>query len=115
MKPRLLIAGTLMTWAALSNSGRAEQLHYWGARPDGSVGWIELGDKQYFEVTEGADIPGWGRVTEIREDRLIVEQLVSEAEKARLRESGALVHDLLVIHIPREDLRRPGGQRGLKH
>jgi hypothetical protein len=110
MKSQVVIGGMFMAWAALPTPGHTDQLRYWGARPDASVGWIEVGDQRYYEVTEGTEIPTWGSVKEIREDRLIVERRLSEPEKARLRESGALVHDLFEFHIPREDLRHPIAQ-----
>jgi len=107
MKPAVLIAATLVVSAALSTTGQAGQLRYWGASTDASVGWIDLGDEQYYEVIAGSDIPAWGRVKEIRQDRLVVEHSLSDAEKARLRERNALVHDVFEIHIPRESLRNP--------
>ena len=106
MKSGLLIVGGVV--ALLCSPGEAEELRYWGARPDLSVGWVQLGDEQYYEITVGSDIPAWGRVREIGADRLIVEQVTPEAEKARLRETGALVHDVLEIHIPHEGRRFPG-------
>jgi hypothetical protein len=71
------------------------------------TGWIELGPQQYHEIGVGSEIPGWGRVTEVRDDRLVVEQPRTEDEKQRLQDQGALVYDVLELHILREDLRNP--------
>jgi len=48
---------------------------------------------------------GWDAVPAVRDDRIVVEQVRTEAEKRGMEERGALVHDVLEIHVLREDLR----------
>jgi hypothetical protein len=92
------------------SSGEAQQLQYWGREGGAPTGWIELGHERYYEVEPGTDISAWGRVKEVHDDRIVVEQVRTEAEKRELHEQGALVYDVLEIHILREDLRRfPSG------
>ena len=84
-----------------------QPLQYWGKQPQALTGWVELGNEDYHEVGVGAELPGWGRVKEVHDDRLIVEQVRTESEKQRLQEQGALVYDVLQIHLLRQDLRHP--------
>lgn len=110
MKTAALIAGALTMGLVSASPGEAQQLRYWGKQqPEAATGWIELGHQQYYEIGAGTEIPAWGRVKEIGGDRLVVEQVRTEAEKLRLQEQGALVDDVLEIHILREDLRHPQG------
>ena len=94
----------------------AEQLQYWGRERDAPTGWIELGRQRYYEVEPGTEISLWGHVKEVHDDRIVVEQVRTETEKRALEEQGAIVYDVLEIHILREDLRRPqpgaSGKRG---
>ena len=109
-----LIPGVLAAGLAFASPGDTEQLRYWGKQPAVPRGWIELGHRQYYEIDAGTEIPAWGRVKEVADDRLVVEQARTEAEKLRLQEQGALVYDVLEIHVLHEDLRHPrsGGLRG---
>ena len=108
MKCTVLILGALVAGLASVSAGHAEQLRYWGQHPETSAGLIELGPKEY-SVKPGTEIPAWGRVKEVSDQRLIVEQTLTEDEKRRMREQGALPYDILQIHVPREDLRQPRG------
>ncbi len=83
----------------------AEPLKYLGRQGGVPTGWIEFGHEKYYEIGAGTEIPSWGHVVEVRDDRIVVEQVRTEAEKQDLEERGALVHDALEIHILREDLR----------
>lgn len=85
--------------------GDAEVLRYRGKAPGTAAGTIELGAQRYV-IEPGAEIPGWGRVKEVADTYLIVEHVLTEAEKNALEQHGALVHDVTEIHIPREDLRQ---------
>ncbi len=107
MKTIMLIAAVLAAAFATGSPGRADQLRYWGKPPEAANGWIELGHRQYYEIGAGTDIPAWGRVKEVGDDLLVVEQVPTESEKRGLQEQGAVVYDVLEIHIPREDLRHP--------
>ena len=107
MKIVALITPILAAVLAFASRGDAEPLRYWGKPPEAAIGWIELGHGQYYEIGTGTDIPGWGRVKQVGVDRLVVEQVRTETEKRRLHERGALVTDVLEIHILREDLRQP--------
>jgi hypothetical protein len=107
MKLVALIVPILAAALAFASRGDAELLRYWGTPPEGAIGWIELGHGQYYEIGTGTDIPGWGRVKRVGVDHLVVEQVRTEVEKRRLHERGALVTDVLEIHVLREDLRHP--------
>ena len=85
--------------------GEAEPLKYLGRQGEVPTGWIEFGHEKYYEIGADTEIPSWGHVVEVRDDRIVVEQVRTEAEKRRMEERGALVHDMLEIHILREDLR----------
>ena len=92
--------------AAVSISlAEAEPLKYLGRKGEVRTGWIEFGHEKYYEIGAGTEIPSWGHVVEVRDDRIVVEQVRTEAEKRGMEERGALVHDVLEIHVLREDLR----------
>jgi len=98
--------GALVTAGLVSVSlGEAEPLRYLGRQAEVPTGWIEFGHERYYEIGAGTEIPSWGHVVEVRDDRIVVEQVRTEAEKRGMEERGALVHDVLEIHIVREDLR----------
>jgi hypothetical protein len=98
--------GGLVTAAVVSVSlGEAEPLKYLGRQGEVPTGWIEFGHERYYEIGAGTEIPSWGHVVEVRDDRIVVEQVRTEAEKQGMEERGALVHDVLEIHVLREDLR----------
>ena len=105
MNRLVAIAGLLAASLAHPSGIAAESLRYWGAQGGTATGWVELGHKTFREVAPGMEIPGWGRVKEIGEDRIVVERPLTEAEKTDLEERGAATYDALEIHIPREDLR----------
>jgi len=105
--PQLFVVCTL--GLASVTACHAESLRYLGKDGDPSRGLIELGPTRY-HVSPGAEIPTWGRVKLVGDRFLVIEQIVTEAEKRRLREQGALVHDILEIHVPREDPRQPRDQ-----
>lgn len=107
MKAVALIAVMLATGLISISSGHAQQLRYWGQSPGAAKGWIEFGPGKYYEIAPGVEIPGWGRVKAVSDSRLIVEQVLIEEQKERLRDQGAMVYDVLEIHIPHEDLRYP--------
>ena len=104
MKTMALLGG--IAAAVVSASvGEAEPLKYLGRQGEVPTGWIEFGHEKYYEIGTGTEIPSWGHVVEVRDDRIVVEQVRTEAEKRGMEERGALVHDVLEIHILREDLR----------
>ncbi len=105
MKAVALIAGGLAAGVAVTSPAYAQPLSYWGKSLEGN-GWIEFGHRQYYEIRAGTEIPAWGRVKEVHDDWLVVEQVRTGAEKDALRRKGLLVYDEVEIHIPREDLRR---------
>ncbi|MGH7324140.1 MAG: hypothetical protein ACREJ9_05770 [Candidatus Rokuibacteriota bacterium] len=82
----------------------AQELRYLGPNSSRPTGWIELSRGQVREVAVGEEIPGWGRVVEIAEMHLAVEQPVSEAEQDRLRSQGMATYEVLELRIPRADL-----------
>ena len=100
--PRL---GGIVAAVVFASLGEAEPLKYLGRQGEVPTGWIELGHEKYYEIGVGTEIPSWGHVKEVRDDRIVVEQVRTEAEKRGMEERGALVHDVLQIHILREDLR----------
>jgi len=104
MKTMALLGGLAAAVVSVS-PGEAEPLKYLGREAEIPTGWIEFGHQQYYEVGAGTEIPSWGHVVEVRDDRVVVEQVRTEAEKQGMEERGALVHDVLEIHILREDLR----------
>ena len=98
--------GGIVTAGLVSVSlGEAEPFRYLGRQGEVPIGWIEFGHERYYEIGAGTEIPSWGHVVEVRDDRIVVEQVRTEAEKRGMEERGALVHDVLEIHILREDLR----------
>jgi hypothetical protein len=99
--------GALTLGLTLTAPVHGQPLQYWGKQPHALTGWVELGNEQYQEIGVGLELPGWGRVKEVHDDRLIVEQVRTEFEKRLLQEQGALVYDVLEIHLLRQDLRHP--------
>jgi hypothetical protein len=105
---RAILMGTALAASLLlASPGDAQDLRYWGQRPETATAVIELGPRHYYEIVAGTEIPAWGRVKEVRDDRLVVEQERTETDKEALRQQGLLDYDVLEIHIPREDLRHP--------
>jgi hypothetical protein len=104
MKTMALLGG-IAAVAVSASLGEAEPLKYLGRQGGVPTGWIEFGHEKYYEIGAGTEIPSWGHVVEVRDDRIVVEQVRTEAEKRGMEERGALVHDVLEIHILREDLR----------
>jgi hypothetical protein len=96
----IVIAGVLSV-----SLSEAQPLKYLGRQEAVPAGWIEFGHGMYHEIGVGTEIPPWGHIVEVRDDRIVVEQLRTEADKQRMKERGALVHDVLEMHILREDLR----------
>jgi hypothetical protein len=103
----LLLISTLAAGLTVS-PGHAEHLRYLGKHPDSSTGSIELGAREY-SVKPGTEIPAWGRVKEVTDQHLVVEQTLTDDQKHHMREQGAMPYDSLEIHVPREDPRRPRG------
>ena len=104
MKTMALLGGIVAAVVSVS-LGESEPLKYLGRQGEVPTGWIEFGHEKYYEIGAGTEIPSWGHVVEIRDDRIVVEHVRTEAEKRGMEERGALVHDVLEIHILREDLR----------
>jgi hypothetical protein len=104
MKTMALLGGLAAAVVSVS-PGEAEPLKYLGREGEVPTGWIEFGHQQYYEIGAGTEIPSWGHVVEVRDDRVVVERVRTEAEKQGMEERGALVHDVLEIHVLREDLR----------
>jgi hypothetical protein len=102
-----LLISSLTVGLAVS-SANAETLRYLGKHQDRSTAVIELGPREYL-VNPGTEIPAWGRVKEVTDRHLVVEQEVTDDQKHHMREQGALPYDTLEIHVPRED---PQGPRG---
>lgn len=105
MNTMLPLSGIVAVGAMFVSLGEAEPLKYLGREGAVPTGWIEFGSETYYEIAAGTEIPSWGRVKEVRDDRVVVERVHTEAEKQGMRERGALVHDVLEIHVLREDLR----------
>jgi hypothetical protein len=104
MKTTALLGGIAAAVVSVA-LGEAEPLKYLGRQGEVPTGWIEFGHGQYYEIGAGTEIPSWGHVKEVRDDRIVVERVRTEAEKQGMEERGALVHDALEIHILREDMR----------
>jgi hypothetical protein len=104
MKIMALLGGIVAAVVSVS-LGEAEPFKYLGRQGEVPTGWIEFGHERYYEIGAGTEIPSWGHVVEVRDDRIVVEQVRTEAEKRGMEERGALVHDVLEIHVLREDLR----------
>jgi hypothetical protein len=107
MRTIALIAGVLSAGLVAASPGAGQELRYWGKQAGTASGRIEMGHGAYYEIGPGTEIPGWGRVKEVSESHLVVERVLTESQKSQLREQGAMVYDVLHIHIPNEDLRRP--------
>ena len=104
MRARWPIALSVAIVLAATAASQAQPLLYWGR--EARAGWIQLGAGKAQTVEPGTEIPAWGRVKEVHDDRIVVERRVTEAEKQDLEARGALVYDVLEIHILREDLRQ---------
>jgi hypothetical protein len=102
---RSIVLSVAIVLAAAAAS-QAQPLLYWGRAARTPAGWIQFGAGEAQTVEPGVEIPAWGRVKEVHDDRIVVERAVSEAEKQDLEARGALVYDVLEIHILREDLRQ---------
>lgn len=101
MRISRVVWGVIALWVGWTTVGEAQQLRYQGPTPGGRTGQIELAPGQVREVAVGGEISGWGRVTQLAETHLIVEQRVGEAEQARLRSQGKVVYDVLELRVPR--------------
>ena len=101
----MALLGGIATAVVFVSLGEAEPLKYFGRQGEVPTGWIEFGHGRYYEIGAGTEIPSWGHVVEVRDDRIVVEQVRTEAEKQGMEERGVLVHDVLEVHILREDLR----------
>ena|SRR5215831_9219632 len=106
MKIASLASGAMVVWFVCVSVGHAEQLRYWGQNADTVTGVIQLGTNHHAGIEVGAEIPGWGRVKRMSDSHLVVEQVLTKEQREALSRQGAQVHDVLEIHIPREDLRR---------
>jgi hypothetical protein len=104
------IAAIAIAGAAAASAAAAEPLRYLGKESRSATGWIEFGHGRYYEVGRGTEIPAWGRVTDIDDEHLVVESVATQWHKREARQRGALVHDILQIHIPRDDLRQPSAE-----
>jgi hypothetical protein len=87
----------------------AQPLRYLGRAPGATGGAITLGERVHGDIYPGTDIPGWGRVKEVRDDRIVIERSRTGAEKEEMTRRGALSHDALEIHVLRDDLRDATG------
>lgn len=83
----------------------AEPLRYWGKHGNAATGWIDVGHGALYEIGAGTEVAAWGRVREVRDDRVVVERVLTESEKRAVRERGGQAHDVIEIHVLREDLR----------
>jgi hypothetical protein len=111
MKRIALVVGVLAAILIFASPGAAQPpLSYLG-RQTSATGLIELGHGEYFEVGPGTEIPAWGRVKEVNDSHLVLEQVRAEAEKLQMRQLNAMVYDVLEIHILRHDLRHPTSDR----
>ena len=104
MKTMALLGG-IAAVVVIVSLGETEPLKYLGRQGEVQTGWIEFGHETYYEIGAGTEIPTWGQVVQVRDDRIVVEQVRTEAEKRGMEERGALIYDVLEIHILREDLR----------
>ena len=80
MKTMALLGGIAAAVVSVS-LGEAEPLKYLGRQGEVPTGWIEFGHEKYYEIGAGTEIPSWGHVVEVRDDRIVVEQVRTEAEK----------------------------------
>jgi hypothetical protein len=98
-----IVIGTVLGVSAVP--ARAQNLKYWGKRPGAPTGIVETAPGQRVEVNLGDEIPGWGRVKEIRDRDLIVERDLSDEEKVGLQSQGFATYDSLEIQILHERAR----------
>jgi len=107
------IAMAAATVAGLLSALPADaQLRYWGKEEGAATGWIELGHEKYHEVGVGTEIPSWGRIKAVSDDRVVLEIVRTESDNQAVHERGGLAYDILEIHVLREDLRYPRWQPG---
>src|SRR5215470_18786402 len=104
--PRISIAMAATIVAGLLSALPADaQPRYWGKEEGAATGWIELGHEKYHEVGVGTEIPAWGRIKAVTDDRVVLEIVRTESDKQAVHERGGLAYDILEIHVLREDLR----------
>ena len=107
MNSRKIILGLIVLWLLSPVVLNAQEIRYWGKNPSGEKGGIEMSKGRYYEVGEGDSLGGWGKVKEVGEHHLILEQVLTDEDKERLESQGKMVYDVLEIHIVREDIRLP--------
>lgn len=98
------LPGFLIFLFGLASWATAQEIHYLGRFPERGTGLIRILG-QHYEVAEGTVIANWGTVAAVTQNDLILQVVLSEAEKQELARKGAAVYDILQIHIPREDLK----------
>jgi acyl-coenzyme A thioesterase PaaI-like protein len=93
MKVKTLMLTALAAALLAAAGAHAQEVRYWGrVQGNAARGLIDL-HGQYYSVGEGDEIPGVGRVKQVTDEALIVEQTLTEAEKDHLAAQGLAVYD----------------------
>ena len=104
MKSMTLLFSVLALLLGSPSFADAQGIQYLGKLIDREAGLIRMSGQDY-EVSEGTVIPGWGTVKEITDRLLILQRVLSEAEKEEIARQGGAIYEILEIHLPHQDLR----------
>lgn len=91
-------------WAVMLGSAGpapAAELRYSGKAPDGTNRGRVHWQGQDYNVREGDEIPGWGRVKTVSEEALVVSRALTDAEKQAREAEGRLVVDIEEVRVPK--------------
>ena len=104
MKGMTLLVSVFAFLVVSASFADAQEIQYLGKLSGREAGLIRMSGQDY-EVSEGTVIPGWGTVKEITDRHLILQRVLSEAEKEEIARQGGAIYEILEIHLPHQDLR----------
>lgn len=100
MKLRTWLLAALAAGLIGAPAAHAQEVRYWGraqgTEPRGVIDW----HGRYYSVAAGDEIPGVGRVTQVTDEALVVEQALTEADKDRLAAQGLAAPDAKARRLP---------------
>lgn len=99
-----IVISLLALVGGLVPPGVAQEVRYRGRDPGTGAGWIETGPGQMHAVYEGDELPGWGRVTAVKDDHLRIELVLTPQEQEALEAQGAMPVTAREIVVPHQDL-----------
>lgn len=100
MNRRALVLAILAAGALTAAAAHAQEMRYWGRAQGAPHRAVIDFQGQYYSVAEGDEIPGVGTVTAVTDHALVVERVLTDADKDRLAAQGLAVHDAKVQRFP---------------